>query len=209
MRHVKKAVRSLLKQGDTVICSLHAKLKETRPSVEKPTVVRTAVAQDAVEGETVMGHLFLSPEWIDEAEQIYERHRHHGTGAGLPSLVVNLVVDGAPFDGGEVLAHSDTSSGDLVIRRGHAESCDLTVRLDYETAKSLMVDQDPQLAIEALIFGRVRIEGDLTALSNKTDLDLTQLPALLQSLNLGGLASLADVDPVAGQIADELRAITA
>ena len=72
-----------------------------------------------------------------------------------------------------------------------------------------MVDQDPQLAIEALILGRIQIEGDVAALSAKTDLDLTQLPALLTSLNLGSIAGLSEVDPIAARITEELRDITA
>jgi hypothetical protein len=154
-----------------------------------------------------MPHVFLCPEWIEMAEQIYERHSHHVASRGFPALVVNLVVTGAPFGTGEVEA--DTTSGDIVIRRGSAAAPDLTFRLDYETARSLMVDQDPQLAIEALILGRIWVEGDLAALSAKTDLDLTQLLALLTSLNLGSLAGLDEVDPIAARIAEELRAITA
>ena len=156
-----------------------------------------------------MPFTFLSPDWIDAAERIYARHRHHVAGRGVPALVVDLVVSGAPFGTGDVEAHTDTTSGDLLIGRGRAATPDLTVRLDYDTARSLMVDQDPQLAIEALILGRVRIEGDLAALSAKTDLDLTQLPALLTSLNLGGIAGLTEVDPAAARIAGELRQITA
>jgi hypothetical protein len=156
-----------------------------------------------------MPHVFLSPEWIEMAEQIYERNSQDVAGRGFPALVVNLVVTGAPFEAGEVVAHTDTTSGDILIRRGNAAAPDLTFRLDYETARSLMVDQDPQLAIEALIFGRIQIEGDLAALSAKTDLDLTQLPALLASLNLGSLAGFTEVDPIAARIAEELRAITA
>jgi len=153
-------------------------------------------------------YVFLSPEWIESAEQIYERNRHHVAGRGFPGLVVNLVVTGA-FATGDVEAHTDTTSGDILVRRGRAAVPDLTLRLDYATARSLMVDQDPQLAIEALILGRIQIEGDLAALSAKTDLDLTQLPALLTSLNLGSIAGLTEVDPVAARIAEELRAITA
>ena len=158
---------------------------------------------------TAMPYVFLSPEWIEMAEQIYERHRHHVAGRGFPALVVNLVITGAPFATGDVEAHTDTTSGDILIRRGRAAAADLTFRLGYDTARSLMVDQDPQLAIEALILGRVRIEGDVAALSAKTDLDLTQLPVLLTSLNLGSIAGLTDIDPVAARIAEELRAITA
>lgn len=139
-----------------------------------------------------MPYVFLSPEWIETAEQIYERHGRGGVGRPVPAVVVNLVVTGAPFAPGAVEAHTDTTSGELLIRRGNAAAPDLTVRLDYETARSLVIDQDPQLAIEALILGRVRIEGDVAALSAKTDLDLTQLPGLW-----------------AAGLAEELRAITA
>jgi len=156
-----------------------------------------------------MAHVFLSPEWIDTAERIYERHRHQVAGRHLPALVVNLVVTGAPFAGGEVEAHTDTTTGDLLIHQGPAAAPDLTVRVDYDTARSLMVDHDPQLVLEALILGRMQIEADMAALSAKSDIDLTQLPALLTSLNLGSLAGLAEADPVAAEIADELRAITA
>lgn len=156
-----------------------------------------------------MAHAFLSPEWIDTAEQIYERHRHHVASRYLPPLVVNLVVTGAPFAHDEVAAHTDTTTGDLLIHRGHAAAPDLTIRVDYDTARSLMVDRDPQLVLEALILGRMQIAADMAAVSAKTDLDLTQLPALLTSLNLGSLAGLAEADPVAAEIADELRAITA
>jgi hypothetical protein len=49
----------------------------------------------------------------------------------------------------------------------------------------------------------------VAALSAKTDLDLTQLPALLTSLNLGSIAGLSEVDPIAARISEELRDITA
>jgi hypothetical protein len=55
----------------------------------------------------------------------------------------------------------------------------------------------------------MQIEGDVAALSAKTDLGFTQLPALLMSLNLGSMVGLAEFDPIAARIAEELRAITA
>ena len=182
------------------------RLPRIRLTVDRATRSRPVEAIVTTETGT---YLFLSPEWIEAAQEIYERHRHHAAGAGLPALVVNLAVDGAPFGDGKVAAHTDTTSGDLLIHRGHAPAPDLTIRLGYDTAKSLMIDQDPQLAIEALIFGRILIEGDLLALSDKVNLDVTEMPALLQSLNLGGIANLSEIDPVAGQVADDLRAITA
>ena len=67
-----------------------------------------------------MAHVFLSPEWIDSAERIYQRHRHHVAGRYLPALVVNLLVTEAPFTGDEVEAHTDTTTVSLLIHRGPA-----------------------------------------------------------------------------------------
>ena len=151
-----------------------------------------------------MALVFLSPEWIDAAEEIYERHRKEHQGGHLPPVVFNLVVDGAPFGDGEVTAHLDTTTGDLRILRGIAETADLTLRLGYDTARSLLIDQNPQTALEGFLFGRILVEGDLAALAGRPDIDVTQLPAMF-----GGVESLAEVDPTAARIADELRAITA
>ena len=146
---------------------------------------------------------FLSPEWIDAAEEIYERNRREHQRGRLPAVVFNLVVEKAPFGDGEVTAHLDTTTGDLRIRRGKAETPDLTLRLGYDTARSLLIDQNPQTALEGFLLGRILVEGDLAALAGRADIDVTQLPAIL-----GGVESLADVDPAAGRIASELRALT-
>jgi hypothetical protein len=39
-----------------------------------------------------------------------------------------------------------------------------------------MVDQDPQLAIEGLVLGRIQMEGDVAAMSARTDLELGSSP---------------------------------
>jgi hypothetical protein len=150
-----------------------------------------------------MAHVFLSPEWIDAAEAIYERHRRAHERGNLPAVVLNLVVEDAPFADGEIAAHLDTSTGDLRIRRGRAEQADLTLRTGYETARSLLVDQNPQAAFEGFLFGRILIEGDLAALASRADIDVTKLPAMF-----GGVETLAEVDPVAARIAEELRDLT-
>jgi hypothetical protein len=150
-----------------------------------------------------MALAFLSPEWIDAAEAIYERHQQEHRRGHLPAVVFNLVVDKAPFGDGEVVAHLDTTTGDLRIRRGKAEAPDLTLRTSYDTARSLLIDQNPQTALEGFLLGRILIEGDLAALVGRADIDVTQLPAMF-----GGVESLAEVDPAAASVANELRAIT-
>lgn len=156
-----------------------------------------------------MRHEFLSEAWVEQAKRIRDEHRHRAAALPLPPVRVNLVVRGAPFEGGEVKAHTDTTAGDVAIDLGHLENPDVTVTVDYATAKLLLVEQDPQATLEAFILGKIRIDGDLARIAEGADLDLTQLPALLTSLNLGGIASLAEVDPVAAEIAEALRAITA
>jgi hypothetical protein len=152
-----------------------------------------------------MTHAFLSPEWIDAAEEIYERHRAEREGRGqLPGVVLNLVVEDAPFAEGEVAAHLDTTTGLLQILRGRADKADLTLRTGYETARSLLIDQNPQAAFEGFLFGRILIEGDMAALASRADIDVAKLPAMF-----GGVETLAEVDPVAARIAEELRDLTA
>jgi len=38
------------------------------------------------------------------------------------------------------------------------------VTLDYETAKAILVDQNPQAGMQAFMAGKVKVEGDMTKL---------------------------------------------
>ena len=66
---------------------------------------------------------------------------------------MNLVLTESPFGDGTLDAHLDTSSGELVVDTGHLESPDLTVTVDYETAKAILVDGDAQAAMQAFMSG--------------------------------------------------------
>jgi hypothetical protein len=137
----------------------------------------------------VATHPFLSPEWIDEARRINDEYR--GRTAPVPAQVrVNLVVTDVPFEAGSIDAHVDTSSGELEIDTGHIDGADLTLTLDYATARSILVEQDPQAAMSAFMGGRIKVQGDMTKL-----------------LVLQG--QMAAVDPVAVEAAGRIRAITA
>jgi hypothetical protein len=137
----------------------------------------------------VATHPFLSPEWIDEARRINDEYR--GRTAPVPAEVrVNLVVTDVPFDTGSLDAHVDTSSGELEIETGHIDAADLTLTLDYATARSILVEQDPQAAMSAFMGGRIKVQGDMTKL-----------------LVLQGQMGAAD--PVALEVAGRIRAITA
>jgi hypothetical protein len=134
-------------------------------------------------------HPFLSPAWIDEARRINEEYR--GRTAAVPAQVkVNLVVTDVPFEGGTLDAHVDSSSGELEIETGHLEGPDMTLTLDYATARSILVEQDGQAAMQAFMGGRIKVQGDMTKL-----------------LVLQG--QLGTPDPVALEVAGRIKAITA
>ena len=79
-------------------------------------------------------------------------------------MKANLVVTASPFDGGDVKAHVDTSSGEIVVEEGHLDTPDLTITVEYDTAKALFVDLDVTAAMQAFMAGKVKVQGDITKL---------------------------------------------
>lgn len=108
-------------------------------------------------------YLFLSDEWLAESRKIREEYRDR-----VPQIPVtvrmNQIINEVPFGEGIIRAHVDTSSGQLEIDTGHLESPDLTVSLNYETAKAILIDGDPQAAMNAFLGGRIKVDGDITKL---------------------------------------------
>ena len=130
--------------------------------------------------------LFLSDEWTAEVKRL---HAEVVTEPPAPtqSVRMNLVLTQSPLGNGTLEAHVDTSSGELVVETGHVDSPDLTVTVDYDTAKAILVDGDAQAAMQAFMSGRIRIDGDMTML------------LALQS---------SPVDPVHQELAARVREIT-
>ena len=96
-----------------------------------------------------MPYPFLSDDWFDEARKI--RAEYDGKVPPIAhSVRMNLVVTSVPFGDTDVDAHMDTSDGDLVLDTGHLDNPDLTVTVDYDTAKAIQ--------------GKVRVEGDMAKL---------------------------------------------
>jgi putative sterol carrier protein len=131
---------------------------------------------------------FLSDEWLDEARKIREEY----TGKTPPiahSVKMNLVVTAVPFSEEDVNAHMDTSSGELILETGHLDAPDLTVTVDYDTAKAILIEGNPQAGMQAFMAGKVRVEGDMAKLM------------MLQS-------QPAAADPSAAEMAAKVRDIT-
>jgi SCP-2 sterol transfer family len=135
-----------------------------------------------------MPYPFLSDEWLDEARAI--RAEYQGKTPPVPHVVrMNLVVTQVPFSDEDILAHLDTSGGELELDTGHLEAQDLKVTVDYDTAKAILVEGDPQAGMQAFMQGKVRVEGDMAKL-----MALTAAPA--------------PADPDAAGLAQRLRDIT-
>ena len=131
--------------------------------------------------------LFLSDEWTAEVKRL---HAAVVTAPAAPAQAVrmNLMLTQSPVGDGTLEAHVDTSSGEIVVDTGHLDSPDLTVTVDYETAKAILVDGDAQAAMQAFMSGRIKIDGDMTLL------------LALQS---------SPVDPAHQELAARVREITA
>jgi hypothetical protein len=135
-----------------------------------------------------MPYPFLSDEWLNEARTI--RAEYQGKTPPIPHVVrMNLVVTQVPFSDEDILAHLDTSSGELELDTGHLETQDLKVTVDYDTAKAILIEGNPQAGMQAFMQGKVRVEGDMAKLMALT-------------------ASPGAADPNAADLAQRLRDIT-
>lgn len=110
---------------------------------------------------------FLSDEWIAAARKIREEHGSIGT--PLPNDIrMNQIVTEVPPGDRTVDAHIDTTSGNLEMELGHLENPDVTITLDYDTAKSFFVEgateAGMQVFTQAFMGGKVRVQGDLAKL---------------------------------------------
>ncbi len=109
-----------------------------------------------------MAYKFLTEEWIEAAKKVREE-----VGEGAPvahSVRMNQVITDVPFGDGTVNAHMDTSSGQLEMDLGHLENPDLTVTIDYDTAKAIFVEGNPQAGMQAFMAGKIKVQGDMTKL---------------------------------------------
>ncbi|MEX0767908.1 MAG: SCP2 sterol-binding domain-containing protein [Microthrixaceae bacterium] len=108
-------------------------------------------------------YAFLTEEWISQAKAIREASGVDDT-PPAHSMRMNQIVTEVPFGEGEIKAHIDTSSGELKMDLGHIENPDLTVTLDYATAKAILVEGNPQVGMQAFMAGKIKVDGDISKL---------------------------------------------
>jgi putative sterol carrier protein len=130
---------------------------------------------------------FLTPEWIEAAKKIRDEA---GSPASPPAHTIrmNQVITDAPFTDEQIKVYMDTSDGELDLDLGELENPDLTVTVDWTTAKAIFVEQNPQAGMQAFMAGKVKVQGDMT-----------KLMAMQQTAP----------DPGAQEIADKIQEMTA
>jgi hypothetical protein len=130
---------------------------------------------------------FLSAEWVEAAKKLREGFEGE-VAPPAHTIKMNLVITEAPFQEGDIQAHMDSTSGELQMDLGHIDAPELTVTVDWATAKAIFVDQNPQAGMQAFMAGKVKVQGDMT-----------KLMAMQQQAP----------DPNAQKMADALKEITA
>lgn len=134
-------------------------------------------------------YAFLTDEWFVAARKIRDELAP-SVAAPTQEVRMNLVITDAPFsDGAEIKTHVDTSEGQMKMDTGHLDNADVTITVDYDTAKAIFVDQDTAVGMQAFMAGKVKVQGDMTK---------------LMSLQQPGTP-----DPAAVEIGERIKTITA
>ena len=106
---------------------------------------------------------FLTPEWIAAAKKIRDEADAPAT-PPAHTIRMNQVITDAPFTDEEIKVFMDTTGGELELDLGELDNPDLTVTVDWATAKAIFVDQNPQAGMQAFMAGKVKVQGDMTKL---------------------------------------------
>jgi putative sterol carrier protein len=102
----------------------------------------------------------MSEEWMVDVRVI--RAKYEGqTGTVAQSIRVNQIITDAPFADSTVKAFIDTSSGNVVMDLGELETPDVTVTMDYDTARKMFVEGDQAAAMQAFMGGKIKVQGDM------------------------------------------------
>ena len=131
-------------------------------------------------------YAFLTDEWMEAAKAVRDEYADQ-VSPPAHAIRMNQVVTDVPFGDGTINTYLDTSGGEAVMELGELDTPDLTVTTDYATAKAITVDGDAQVAMQAFMQGKVKVQGDMSKLM------------LLQQ---------APTDPVQTEIQEKVKEIT-
>lgn len=161
----------------------------------------------------VTSYAFMSDEWMAEARRIREEYADQAPTAPV-AVRMNQVITKVPFGEGRIDAHLDTTGGTLDLELGHLEAPDVTVTVDYDTARSLFVGADPAAAMQAFMSGRIKVDGDITKLltlaGGLPGAGIPGAPPVAPgAAPSGGDSPMAGAGGIALDVARRLQAITA
>ncbi|MGH9124751.1 MAG: SCP2 sterol-binding domain-containing protein [Acidimicrobiales bacterium] len=109
-------------------------------------------------------YAFLSEAWVSHARAIRQGLRADAPATPMAAVKMNQIVTDVPFGTGTIESHLDTSQGEMDLELGHLEDAEVTLTLDYDTAKAILVEGNPQIAMNAFMSGKIRVTGDVTRL---------------------------------------------
>ena len=108
-------------------------------------------------------YVFLTDEWMEAARALREQYADR-----LPEVTIevriNQVITDVPFGEGKIHAYIDSSDGSLELELGELDEPDVTLTTDYETAKAMVVDQDPAVLMQSFMAGKIVVQGDMMSL---------------------------------------------
>lgn len=111
-------------------------------------------------------YVFLTDEWIEAARSL--RDAAEGVESVPHAVKMNLNIIETPdhddFEDNIFKGHMDSTDGSMKMDKGHLDAPELTVTVDYDTAKAIFVDQNPQAGMQAFMGGKIKVEGDITKL---------------------------------------------
>ena len=131
-------------------------------------------------------HVFLTDDWMAAARELREKYADRMPDVTI-DVKINQVITDVPFGEGTISAYIDSSDGNLDLELGELDEADVTLTTDYETAKSMIVDQDPAVVMQSFMAGKIKVQGDMTK---------------LMAMQASG------VDPIASEVAGRIKDIT-
>jgi len=108
-------------------------------------------------------YVFLTDEWMDAARELRAKYADRMPDVTI-EVRINQVVTEVPFGDGTIRAYIDSSDGNLDLELGELDEPDVTLTIDYETAKAMVVDQDPAIVMQSFMAGRITVQGDMMKL---------------------------------------------
>lgn len=98
---------------------------------------------------------FLSQAWFDEVAALNAQSGELNLPPSLDSLVLNATVE----QGTPTLLHLRGGK----IHQGHTDDAVSTIIIDGDTLSNIIKTGDTSLAIEAFMVGKIRVDGDMSA----------------------------------------------